>query len=405
MSGPLDGVRVLDLGQYLAGPYGPMILGDLGAEVIKIEPVHGDAMRSGAPFLGCQRGKLDVALDLKHPEGLEIVYQLVKGVDVVHHNMTKGTADRLGVGYDQLIVHNPELIYCNTYAYGKEGPLSVSGGLDPLYQASTGLEYEAGAVSSGNPPMWIRYGMTDTANAFSSVLAVLLALFNRDRTGRGQDVWTSLLNGAAMFVSETSLLPDGTAARNRPSMDKAMTGLSPCYRLYPTQDGWIQVAASSPEQWAALCSVIGLPDLGSDPSLASFDLRASARDRVEPTMEEAFGTRTALVWQALLDAAGVPAEISVDTQGGRTVLHDVDNQRLGLAVTYDHPRVGAMSQFGSLVDFSRTPKTDFAPPPAYGQHTRAVLGSFGYSEDQIDGFIERRVVAQYSPAMEYPWSV
>ena len=238
----LEGVVVLDLGQYLAGPFGPMILSDLGAEVIKIEPVTGDAMRlAAAPFVGCQRGKRSIALDLRRPEGLEVLYALVERADVVHHNMTKGTASRLGVDEDTLNRYRPDLVYCNTYAYGAEGPLSHSGGLDPLYQASCGLEYEAGPVHAGNAPLYIRMGMCDTGNALLSVLGVLLALYRRGEDGGGQFVTTSLLNAGAVFSSGSFL--EGDRPRDLPSLDKEQTGMGALYRLYRTFDGWIQIAA------------------------------------------------------------------------------------------------------------------------------------------------------------------
>ena len=264
--GPLSGVLVLDLGQYLAGPFGPMLLADLGAEVIKVEPVRGDTMRMvGMPFVGCQRGKLDLAVDIKAPEGLEAVMRLAEIADVVHHNMTKGTAARLGVDYEALHARNPHLVHCNTYAYGAEGPLSDFGGLDPLYQAACGLEYEAGPVHEGNPPLYLRFGMTDTANAMVSVVGVLAALYHQRRTGEGQDLWTSLLNGAAVFSSDVFLV-DGAPGPVRPGLDRAQTGVSPCYRLYETQQGWIQVAAFGPGQWTQLCRVAGCPSSsGSTP--------------------------------------------------------------------------------------------------------------------------------------------
>ena len=405
MPGPLDGVLVLDLGQFLAGPYAPMILSDLGATVIKIEPTRGDSMRYGAPFIGCQRGKLDLALDLKQPEAAEIVLKLAEKADVLHHNMTKGTATRLGVDYAQVTARNPEIVYCNTYAYGYEGPMSVSGGIDPLYQAVIGLEYEAGGVQHGNPPMYIRFGMTDTANAFASVVGVLSALYHRKKTGEGQDVWTSLLNGGAMFASELALLADGTPAPTRPRMDKELTGLSPCYRLYRTQEGWIQIAVASPTQWATLCALLGEPGIGADPRFASFEGRAAARQEVEPALEAAFATRTALVWSQLFDAQGVPAEIAVDTRNGDSVLHDGDNERLGLVASYDHPMLGHMTQFGSLINFSATPTGDFGPPPMLGQHSRSVLSTFGWSDAEIDGLIERGVVYQAGADVPYPWSL
>ncbi len=261
--GPLTGVVVLDLGQYLAGPFGPMVLADLGAEVIKVEPVRGDSMRmAGMPFVGCQRGKLDLAVDVKTPEGLEALMRLAEIADVVHHNMTKGTAARLGIDYESLKARNPDLVHCNTYAYGAEGPLSEFGGLDPLYQAACGLEFEAGPVAEGNPPLYLRFGMTDTANAMVSAVGVLAALYHQRRTGEGQDLWTSLLNGAAVFGSDVFLV-EGQPGPVRPGLDGNQVGVSPCCRLYETQEGWVQVAAFGSGQWAQLCRLVDRPDFAA----------------------------------------------------------------------------------------------------------------------------------------------
>jgi crotonobetainyl-CoA:carnitine CoA-transferase CaiB-like acyl-CoA transferase len=389
--GPLSGVVVLDLGQYLAGPYGAMILGDLGAEVIKVEPVRGDSMRmAGMAFLGCQRGKLDIAVDVKHPEGLEVVMRLAEMADVVHHNMTKGTAARLGIDYESLKARHHDLVHCNTYAYGAEGPLSDFGGLDPLYQAACGIEYEAGPVSEGNPPLYVRFGMTDTANAMVSVVGVLAALYHQRRTGEGQDLWTSLLNGAAVFGSDVFLV-DGQPGPVRPGLDRNQTGVSPCHRLYETQQGWIQLAAFGPGQWAALCRILGRPDLERHDTVAA---RITARAEIEPVLESAFGGRTATAWLALLNEAGVAAEVSIDTNDGEMALHDADNDLLGLVAEYAHPTLGRMRQFGTLIDFSETPTGPYAPAPMLGQHTRPLMVRLGYSTDEIDDLVERGIVYQ-----------
>ena len=246
----LGDVRVIDLGQYLAGPFGPMILADLGADVVKIEPVTGDSMRfSAKPFIGCQRGKRSLALDLKHPSGLEAARRLIAGADVVHHNMTRGVASRLGIDYAACRELRPDIIYCNTYAYGLADPLGRFGGLDPLYQASSGLEYEAGAVRHGNDPLYLRFGMCDTANAMLSVVGVLLALVHRARTGEGQELWTSLHDGGMVFTSDAWTGPDG-AVWDRPQLDRGLHGIDALYRLYRTaDDGWICVAAVTEDQW------------------------------------------------------------------------------------------------------------------------------------------------------------
>ncbi|MHB8466565.1 MAG: CaiB/BaiF CoA transferase family protein [Acidimicrobiales bacterium] len=398
--GPLSGVIVLDLGQYLAGPFGAMLLGDLGAEVIKIEPVRGDAMRlAGMPFTGCQRGKSDIAVDLKSTEGVEVVMRLAEMAHVVHHNMTKGTAARLGIDYESLRARNPALVHCNTYAYGPEGPLSDFGGLDPLYQAACGLEHEAGPVAEGNPPLYLRFGMTDTANAMVSAVGVLAAVLHQRRTGEGQDLWTSLMNGAAVFGSDVFLV-DGQPGPVRAPLDRNQTGTSPCYRLYETQDGWIQVAAGAAPDWAALCSLLGVASLASRyPDVAA---RVEHRAEIEPELERAFRTRTAPAWQRILDEAGVPCEVSVETNDGETVLHDADNERLGLVAEYEHPMLGLMRQFGTLVDFSDTPTGPYGPPPLVGQHTRELMGRIGYGDEEIDDFLARGIV--YEPTESYPWS-
>ena len=396
--GPLSGVVVLDLGQYLAGPFGPMLLADLGAEVIKVEPVRGDAMRMvGMPFVGCQRGKLDLAVDIKAPEGLEAVMRLADIADVVHHNMTKGTAVRLGVDYEALQARNPDLVHCNTYAYGAEGPLSDFGGLDPLYQAACGLEYEAGPVREGNPPLYLRFGMTDTANAMVSVVGVLAALYHQRRTGEGQDLWTSLLNGAAVFGSDVFLV-DGAPGPVRPGLDRAQTGVSPCYRLYETQQGWIQVAAFGPGQWPQLCRIVGCPGLGR---FDSPEVRIAVRAEIESALEPAFLTRTAVAWWHDLTAAGVAAEVSIDTNDGEVALHDADNERLGLVAEYPHPVLGRVRQFGTLVDFSETPTGPYGPPPLVGEHTRPIMERLGYSREEIDDLLARGIV--YEPTADYPW--
>jgi crotonobetainyl-CoA:carnitine CoA-transferase CaiB-like acyl-CoA transferase len=294
-------------------------------------------------------------------------------------------------------------VYCRTYAYGLEGPMSVSGGLDPLYQGIMGLEYEAGGVAHGNPPMYLRFGMTDTANSYASVVGVLTALLHKQKTGVGQSTWTSLLNGSSVFASEIALLADGSPAPSRPGLDKELTGLSPCYRLYETQSGWIQVAAVTQEQWRSFCNLLGKPALADDADLATFEGRVARREEISPVFEKVLSTRTALVWQQLFDQAGVPAEISVDTLGGSTFLHDADNVRLGLVAEYEHPKLGKMSQFGDLFNFSRTSTGGYTPPPLVGQHTAEILTRFGFSAPEIEDLVTRGIAYQSAPDVEYPW--
>jgi crotonobetainyl-CoA:carnitine CoA-transferase CaiB-like acyl-CoA transferase len=384
----LEGLRLIDFGQYLAGPFGPMILADLGMDVIKVEPVRGDGMRmAGAPFLGCQRGKRDIALDVKDPAGHELALRLVATADVVHHNMTKGTASRLGLDYDACRAVKPDLVYCNTYAYGLDGPLSEFGGLDPLYQASAGLEHEAGAVPHGHDPLYYRYGMCDTSNAMLSVVGVLAALYHRRRTGAGQELWTSLMDGGAVFSSDVLLRADGTPT-SRPKLDADQRGFDPGYRLYETNDGWIQVAAIRDRDWSELCAATGVDD-GAD--------RAAA----VPQLEAAFRTQTAVMWSHVLDDVGVPNEVAVDVKGGEAALFDADAERLGLVVEYEHPTLGTLRQFGHTVGFSETPGRIQGPPPRLGEHTQEILEELGCDRAEIDELRRAGVVTW--PDDAYPW--
>jgi crotonobetainyl-CoA:carnitine CoA-transferase CaiB-like acyl-CoA transferase len=399
----LEGVLLVDFGQYLAGPFGPMVIGDLGAEVIKVEPVTGDGMRlAGKPFFGCQRGKRDIALDLKSPRGLDIAMELVERADIVHHNMTAGVANKLGIGYADCKRVNPDVVYCNTWAYGLEGPLARFGGLDPLYQAATGLEYEAGAVHTGNDPLYYRFGMCDAANAMLSVVGCLAALYHQRTTGEGQELWTSLLDGGAVFSSD-ALLVDGEPVE-RPRLDRGQHGTDACYRLYETQDGWIQIAAVREPEWVALCGALGAPELADDERFAVAALRREHRTQLETLLAPRFLTKTSVSWTHALDDAGVPNEIPLDSLGGETVLFDADNVALGLVTEYEHPMMGLMRQFGELVQFSDTPGRIGGPPPLVGEHTREILAWLGHDAAEIDALHAEGVVG--SPNVdEYPWVV
>jgi crotonobetainyl-CoA:carnitine CoA-transferase CaiB-like acyl-CoA transferase len=398
----LEGVRLIDFGQYLAGPFGPMVIGDLGADVIKVEPVTGDGMRfANQPFFGCQRGKRDIAIDLKSERGHEIALQLVEHADIVHHNMTAGVAVRLGIGYEDCKRVNEDIVYCNTWAYGLEGPLARFGGLDPLYQASAGLEYEQGPVREGNVPNYLRFGMTDTANAMLSVVGCLAALYHQRVTGEGQELWTSLLDGGSMFASD-AVLVDGEAVP-RPRLDRAQTGMDALYRLYETQEGWIQIAAIEDAHWAGLCAATSLPDLVDDPRFATRAARAEHRRQLEALLIPRFATRTAIQWTRALDAAGVPNEIAFDSRAGELQHFDADNERLGLVAEYDHPLLGRMRQYGALIDFSETPGLIHGPPPLVGEHTVEVLEWLGYTHVEMDELKSQGVV--YWPDDDYRWNV
>ncbi|MDA8044766.1 MAG: CoA transferase [Actinomycetota bacterium] len=403
MPGPLEGLRVIDFGQFLAGPFGPMLLGDLGAEVIKVEPTRGDGMRSSVvgSFMGCQRGKRDIAIDLKHPDGRRLALELVASADIVHHNMTLGTADRLGIGYEDCKAVRADILYCNTFMYGATGPLAPLGGLDPLGQAAAGIEWEQGPVAEGNPPMWYRYGHGDVAAAMPSVTALLMALYHRERTGEGQFVWTSIFHGSMLYTADSWLGPDGEPSP-RPALDRQQLGLSALYRLYETQDGWLQLAAVGDEHWPALCRALGAPQLLADERFADQDGRAAHRDALTGELSARFLTDLAVNWRRVLRRAGVPAEISADTWDGETILFDEELVRLGLVTEYEHPILGRVRQFGNLITFSETPGRQERVTPMLGQDTRQIMAEMGYDDATIDDYAARRVVSWPGDGYAFP---
>jgi crotonobetainyl-CoA:carnitine CoA-transferase CaiB-like acyl-CoA transferase len=286
--------------------------------------------------------------------------------------MTKGVATRLGIDYEACKAVKPDIVYCNTYAYGLEGPLSHFGGLDPLYQAATGLEYDAGATPHGHDPLYYRFGMCDAANAMLSVVGVLAALVHRDHTGEGQELWTSLLDGGAVFASDAMVRPDGEAVP-RPQLDAHQAGFGATYRLYETQDGWVQVAAIKPEEKEALLRTLGAEN--------------------DAQLELRFRTKTAVSWSRFLDDAGVPNEIAIDPKGGDLMLFDADHERLNLVTEYAHPLMGLMRQFGNTIDASHTPTRPLGPPPRIGEDTNEILEWLGRGAD-VDALIEKGIVSR-----------
>ncbi len=368
MSAALEGIEVLDFGANLAGPFAPQMMGDLGANVIKIEEPWSDArtMGRGSSFFGCQRGKRSLAIDLKTPEGTEIVHELIRRADIIHHNLRPGVAERLKYDYETAKQLNPAIIYCHTTGWGSTGPNADWPGWDQFGQALGGAEYHGGGCEQGNPPMWYRYGQCDAVNAMHSLLGVLQALYHRDRTGEGQMVETCIVNGGMTINSDLYLRADGPV--ERAALDAEQRGLSDWYRLYDTADGWIALACVTEEERDRLTGLLG----GA------------------PT-ETAFKAATAQEWITRLDAASIPAEISRPTYAS-DIFDDPEAIEAGWVVAYDHPEVGRLHQIGLLIDLSVTPGRVAGPPPVLGQHTREILAELGYSPGDALTMRENRVV-------------
>ena len=367
---PLAGLRVLDFGNFLAGPFAAMLLADAGADVVKVEAIGGDQMRPvERVFSGCQRGKRGVCIDLKNPAARPVVEALVRGTDVIHHNLRYDAARRLGIDYETLRPLKPDLVYCHTSAYGPRGERAGWPGFDQLFQAYAGWELAGGG--EGNPPMWHRMGMMDHQNALASLVATLLALYHRERTGEGQFVTASILGASVLTASETLLLADGSAPPVA-GLDHDQTGLAPGYRLYRLEDGWLAVAALTDQARAALRLVAGASD---DGALAG---ALAGRKLADAT--------------ARLQEAGVPAEAARLDQMD-TFFDDPANQAAGLIARYPHEVYGDLEQIGGLWDLGDLPLALDRPPPRLGEHTVEVLAEAGLTDAEIENLLATGVIA------------
>jgi crotonobetainyl-CoA:carnitine CoA-transferase CaiB-like acyl-CoA transferase len=368
---PLDGIRVVDCAGYIAGAYAGMMLADLGAAVVKVEPLEGEAFRELPGFHAWNRGKRSIAVNLKSSDGIAIVERLVRDADVFLENMRPGVADRLGLGHARLSQMNPRLVYCSVTAFGSSGPYVDRPGFDPLLQAMSGMMALQGF---GGPPQYLRIAVTDYYTASLAAQAMISALFVRERTGRGQRVETSLLHGSLSFQSGNTVDYAGKPTGFRPS---------PTYRLYDAGDGeWFFLACGNQAFWGKLCKALGLEALADDPRFASWMLRNENAAALMPLLEERFRTEPRRHWLALLAANDIPAApVQTLTE---FMANDPAVRHHELVREYEHPELGTLRMLGQPLVFSETPTRDPGRPPTLGEHTEAVLEDLGYDAATID---------------------
>lgn len=376
---PLEGIRVLDLGLGVAGPYSGRVLADLGADVIKVHALHDTYWAGTHMGLGTNRGKRSIALNLKHKGGRDALEKLIETADVVTTNWRPGAAARLGLDYDSLRRRYPRLVYCNTRGYEK-GPRSLLPGTDQTAAALCGTEWEDGACDAGNPPLWSRSNMGDTGNALLAAIAIVAALYHRDKTGEGQEVSTSIVNAGLLHTSYAWIDADGAPA-DWGRVDGGQYGLSPYYRLYSGSDGnWIFLAAVSGEDRAALSTVVG-----------ELDRVAGNAEPEAERLASWFGGRTAVESFATLDEAGVPVEI-VDEEFCRTIFDDPEAIASRLVSETWAGGVGRFEDPGLLVNLSPATCVIQRGPAMCGQHTREILLEHGYSDEEVDTLADEKAV-------------
>jgi len=387
MSGPLKGIRVLDLSRVLAGPMATQTLADLGAEVIKVErPGLGDDTRGwGPPFLKdregretgdstyfacCNRGKKSVTLDLSRPEGQDIVRRLSAISDVLVENYKVGDLARRGLDFAALHPLNPRLVYCSITGFGQSGPYSARAGYDPVVQAMGGLMSVTGERDCvpGAGPQRVGVAVTDTMTSVYAVSAILAALLHRERTGEGQHIDLALLDVqvASMINIAQAYLSAGIVAQRS---GNAHPSVVPS-QVFDCADGKVMLAAGNDGQFAKLCGALGRPELAQDPRFATNDSRVRNRDLVTSTVQQLLGGETVAHWTELLAKAGVPCGPLNDIAA---VFADPQVRHRNLRVEVEHPQVGMLPLVANPVRLSATPVEYGLPPPQVGEHTEAVL--------------------------------
>jgi crotonobetainyl-CoA:carnitine CoA-transferase CaiB-like acyl-CoA transferase len=391
LASPLDGIRVLDLGLAVAGPFGTQLLGDLGAEVIKVSTLTDDYWMSNHIAMCCNRGKRSIAINLKTADGMRILHDLVRTADVVQHNMRYDAAQRLGVDYESLRAIRPDLVYCHTRGFEK-GPRTALPGNDQTGAALAGTEWLDGGLDHGGNPVWSTTSLGDTGNGFLSAIGIVQAIAHRDRTGEGQFLDTAIVYAQLLNASSAWITADGTTAGHRPSLDAAQLGWSALYRVYPCADGtWLCVVALDDSTFARLARSVGRDDLATDPRVATRAARAEHDAWLVDELGRVFAARPAAAWFAALDAAGVPCEVS-DPDFVLSLFDDPEMIDKGWVARYRHEKVGTTDVMGLLFDFSETPGRIWGPPFVPGQHTGSILRELGYDDAAIAALVADRIV-------------
>ncbi len=385
--GALQGIRVLDFSRFMQGPHCSQMLGDMGAEVIKVERVgSGDENRAfpfnrirgvNAFFLALNRNKRSLTLDLKHPRGKEILTRLIATCDVLLENFRPGTMEKLGLGYEEISHRNPRLIYCSCSGYGQDGPYRDRAGQDLLAQAMSGLAWVTGRTDE-SPKAAGTYA-ADAYGAMLAALGILAALVARQRTGKGQKIGVCLLDAALhMQCQELTYHLNGGKFRPRTNREIAHPLEPAPYGIYETADGTFLAVSSG--SWPSLCRALGMPELEKDPRFDSGEKRLEGRSELYELLGEVFRQEPRTKWLEKLGQEGVWC---APVYSYEEVERDPQVAWNGLIVTQEHAEIGEFRVIGNPIRMSATPPTYRTPPPPLGADTEVVLRGLGFSSKEI----------------------
>lgn len=384
---PLSGTRVLDVTTSIAGPYCAQILASLGADVVKVErPDTGDDARAWGPpfwdgegtmFLSANAGKRSLGLSLRDPRGRAALLRLVDGADVFLQSLRPGLADELGLGAEALRGANPRLVYCSVGAYGNVGPLRHEPGYDALMQAAGGLISITG--EAGRSGVRVGSSLIDQGTGTWAALGILSALLERQRTGVGAVVDVSLYETALGYVGYhlAGYLADGTVPEGQGTQFPMVAP----YQVFATADGELLIAGGNDRLFAAICDVVGLPELAADPRFLTNPDRVGNRYALVSILEDALSREGTSYWHARLSAAGVPAAPVADIAA---VANAPQTEALGMLQPLDHPTIADLRLAALPVSFDGERAVHGSAPPAVGEHTAEVLREAGYSSDEIE---------------------
>jgi len=397
MPGPIAGVRVLELAQIMAGPACGLMLADLGAEVIKIEKTAGgddtrkflppDINGESAAFMMMNRNKKGLALNLKEQEGINIFKKMVEQSDVVIENFRKGTLEKLGIGYEDLKKINPKIILCEISGYGRTGPYADKGGFDLVAQGMSGLMSITGE-SSDKPPMKVGAPLTDITAGILGATGVLAALINRDKTGKGQRVDTSLYEAGIVHTYWQSAIAGATGKSPGP-LGSAHPLTAP-YQAFKTKDNWITIGASNQNNWMNLLNAIERVDLQEDDRFKDNNSRMKNLEALAPILQEELLKKTSNEWIKIFDEKGLPCGPINSITEMHNDPHTLDRK---MVIEVDNKKAGKSKAIGMPIKFSDSNANTEIGAPNFGQHTDEILVQFGYSADQIKDYKDKGIVA------------
>jgi crotonobetainyl-CoA:carnitine CoA-transferase CaiB-like acyl-CoA transferase len=397
--GPLSGVRVLELTAVILGPWGAQLLGDMGADVIKVESPDGDPMRDVGPrqnpgmaavYLNVNRNKRSLVLDLKQAPARDALLRLVEGTDVFLHALRPPAIARLGLAYEDLAPLNERLIYCGTHGYSKKGPYGDRGAYDDLIQGGSGLSALLGRATG--TPAYMPTVMADKTSSMAVAMAISMALFGREKSGRGQEVEVPMFETMVAFTMIEHLYGETFVPALGPTGYPRT--LSPHRAPYETKDGHIGVLPYNDRQWRSFFEVVGRTDMASDERYATMASRLENIDSIYSELRTAMATRSTADWLRDLVAANIPATAINDLDD---LFEDEHLKAIDFWRTFEHPTEGTLRMPDVFTHFSETPGGLHRGPPRHGEHTAEVLAEGGLSEAEIAALCDSGAAIQAPP--------